>query len=142
MSEDWLPAAIRATGIERLLDAGETLFRQGSRTVGLYKVISGKVRLVRAERSGREAVLHSAGPGQTIAEASLFSSTYHCDAIATTHAVVRLYPKAAILNGFKRNPGFAEAFMAMLARQIMDLRTSLERSKIHSAPERIRLFRS
>ncbi len=138
--EDWLPAAIRATGIERSLDAGETLFRQGSRTVGLYKVISGKVRLVRAERSGREAVLHSASAGQTIAEASLFSPTYHCDAIATTHAVVRLYPKAVILSGFKRNPKIAEAFTVMLARQIMDLRTSLERSKIHSAPERIRHY--
>ena len=84
----WLPASVRTAGIERILKAGQPLFRQGSRTVGLYEVVKGKVRLVRVDRSGREAVLHSASPGETIAEASLFSSTYHCDAIASTNAVV------------------------------------------------------
>jgi CRP-like cAMP-binding protein len=95
---------------------------------------------VRVDRSGREAVLYSAFAGETIAEASLFSPTYHCDAIATTSAVVRLYPKAAILAEFKRDPNVAEAFMAMLARQVMNLRTTLEQRNIHSARERIRHY--
>jgi CRP-like cAMP-binding protein len=137
---DWLPAAVRSAGVERSLKAGETLFRQGTRTVGLYEIVNGKVRLARVDRSGREAVLHSASVGETIAEASLFSTTYHCDAIATTNAVVRLYPKAAILAEFKRNPKAAEAFMAMLARQVMNLRTSLEQRNIHSARDRIRHY--
>jgi CRP/FNR family transcriptional regulator, dissimilatory nitrate respiration regulator len=137
---DWLPTAVRTSGVERSLKAGESLFRQGSRTLGLYEVVSGRVRLARVDRSGREAVLHSASPGETIAEASLFSATYHCDAIATTNAVIRLYPKAAILAEFKRNPKAAEAFMAMLARQVMNLRTSLEQRNIHSARDRIRHY--
>ena len=141
MSErDWLPAKVRTAGIERNLKAGESLFRQGNRTVGLYEIVSGRVRLARVDRSGREAVLHSASDGETIAEASLFSLTYHCDAIASTNAVVRLYPKAAILAEFKRNPKATEAFMAMLARQIMNLRMSLEQRNIHSARDRIRHF--
>jgi CRP-like cAMP-binding protein len=133
---------VRAAGIERSLKAGQTLFRQGSRTVGLYEVIEGKVRLARVDRSGREAVLHSASAGETIAEASLFSPTYHCDAIASTNARVRLYPKAALLAEFERNPRAAAAFMAMLARQVMSLRTSLERRNIHSARDRIRHYLS
>jgi CRP/FNR family transcriptional regulator, dissimilatory nitrate respiration regulator len=137
---DWLPAAVRSAGVGRTLKPGQSLFRQGSRTVGLYEVISGKMRLVRVDRSGREAVLYSASAGETIAEASLFSPTYHCDAIATTSAVVRLYPKTAILAEFQRNPKVAEAFMAMLAHQIMNLRTSLERRNIHSARDRIRHY--
>jgi CRP-like cAMP-binding protein len=137
---DWLGEVVRTAGVERALDAGETLFRQGGRTVGLYEILSGKVRLARVDRSGRETVLYSAAAGETIAEASLFSLTYHCDAIATTNAVVRLYPKAALLAAFRRNPKAAEAFMAMLARQVMSLRTRLERRNIHSARERIRHF--
>ena len=141
MSErDWLPTAVRAAGVERTLKAGQSLFRRGGRTMGLYEVVSGKVRLARVDRSGREAVLHSASAGETIAEASLFSPTYHCDAIATTTAVVRLYPKAAMLAEFRRTPKVAEAFMAMLARQIMNLRTSVEQRNIHSARERIRHY--
>jgi CRP/FNR family transcriptional regulator, dissimilatory nitrate respiration regulator len=52
---------------------------------------------VRVDPSGRETVLYDAVAGDTVAEASLFSPVYHCDAIATTDAVVRLYPKALLL---------------------------------------------
>ena len=137
---DWLTRTVQAAGIERTLNAGEVLFRGGQRTAGLYNVIAGAVRLVRVDRAGREAVLHTARPGETLAEASLFAATYHCDAIAMTDAVVRLYPKAVLLAEFERDPGAAQAFMAMLAHQIMNLRTRLEQRNIHSAHDRIRHY--
>jgi CRP-like cAMP-binding protein len=137
---DWLPPNIRDAGTERALKRGQPLFRSGQRTVGLYEVISGRVSLVRVDASGREAILHSADAGDTIAEASLFSPTYHCDAVAMTAARVRLYPKAEILAEFARNPKAARAFMARLARQVMGLRMRLERRNIHSARERVRHF--
>lgn len=137
---DWLPAAARAAGIERSLSAGQTLFRAGARTAGLYEVVQGKLRLVRVDRNGREAVLHTAAAGDTIAEASLFSATYHCDAIAMTDAIVRLYPKAVVLAELQSNPKAAQAFAAMLAHQVMTLRTRLEQRNIHSARDRIRHY--
>jgi CRP/FNR family transcriptional regulator, dissimilatory nitrate respiration regulator len=137
---DSLSAAVRAAAIERTLKAGQTLFRSGSRTAGLYEVLKGKVRLVRIDRAGREIVLHAAEAGDTIAEASLFSSAYHCDAIATTAAVVRLYPKAAVLAEFTRNPKAAQAFTAVLAGHVMALRTRLEQRNIHSARDRVRHY--
>lgn len=141
MSErDWIPASVRAAGKDRALGAGQTLFRQGARTVGLYEVVCGRVRLARFDRAGREIVLHNASAGETIAEASLFSPTYHCDAIATTDAVVRLYPKALVLAELQANPQAARAFMAMLARQVMALRTSLEQRNIRSARDRVRHY--
>jgi CRP-like cAMP-binding protein len=137
---DWLPEPVRAAGTERALGPGQSLFRQGARTVGLYEVVRGKVRLARFDCSGREVVLHSATAGETLAEASLFSPTYHCEAIATTDAVVRLYPKALVLAELEGNPQAARAFMAMLARQVMSLRTSLELRNIRSARERVRHY--
>jgi CRP/FNR family transcriptional regulator, dissimilatory nitrate respiration regulator len=137
---EWLSQTVRAARIERALKAGQVLFRTGHRTAGFYEVIIGRVRLVRVDRSGREAVLHVAMAGETLAEASLFASAYHCDAIATTNAVVRLYPKAAVLSEFERNPKAAQAFMAMLADQVMRLRTRLEQRNIHSARDRVRHY--
>ena len=137
---DWLSAAVRADASDRKLQAGQTLFRAGQKTVGLYEVVDGKVRLVRIDRSGREAILQLASAGDTLAEASLFSSTYHCDAVATTEAVVRLYPKAILLSELKRDPELLKAFTAMLAQQVMTLRTRLERRNIHSARDRVRHF--
>ena len=137
---EWLSPTVRAAAIERVLWPGQVLFRSGARTVGLYEVIAGTVRLVRVDRSGREAVLHIASAGDTMAEASLFSSTYHCDAIATTDAAVWLYPKAIMLAELERSPKSARAFTAMLARQVMTLRTRLELRNIHSARDRIRQY--
>ena len=139
-AKDWLPATVQAAGIECTLKAGEALFRRGSPTVGLYEVLSGHVRLARIDCAGREAVLFVAGAGETIAEASLFSPSYQCDATATTASVVRLYPKAVLLGEFKRNPAASQAFMAMLGHQIMRLRTRLEQRSIRSARDRVRHY--
>jgi len=98
------------------------------------------MRLARVDRSGREAVLQVAASGDTFAEASLFSSTYHCDAIATTDALVRLYPKAVLIKELERNPKAAQAFTAMLAHQVMTLRTRLEQRNIRSARDRVRHY--
>ena len=85
-------------------------------------------------------MLQTASAGETLAEASLFSSAYHCDAIAATEAVVRLYPKNSVLAALQRDPEIAKSFAAMLARQVMALRTRLERRNIYSARDRIRHY--
>jgi CRP-like cAMP-binding protein len=138
--KDWLPAAVRSVAVDRKLKAGEPLFHLGDKTSGFYEVIAGRVRLTRVDRSGRETVLYVAGPGETIAEASLFSPVYHCDAVAGSDAVVRLYPKPAVLSAFAKDRKAAEAFSATLARQVMSLRTRLAQRDIRSARERLRHF--
>jgi CRP/FNR family transcriptional regulator, dissimilatory nitrate respiration regulator len=138
--KDWIPAGVRAAAKDRKVKTGEVLFRLGDKTLGLCEVIVGRVRLARVDRSGREIVLHVAGPGETLAEASLFSPQYHCDAIANTDAIVRIYPKREILAAFGENPKAAWAFTETLAQQVMNLRTRVEQRNIRSARERVRHF--
>ena len=138
--KDWLPATVQVAGIERVLPPGQALFRLGDRTIGIYEIVKGQVQMIRLDSSGREVVLYAAGPGDIFAEAALFSPTYHCDAISKTGATVRLYPKAKVLAEFRQNPKAAEAFMALLSREIMRLRTNLEQRNIRSAQERVRHF--
>ena len=134
------PCLGAASAVSRKLKSGETLFRLGDRTEGLYEVVAGRIRLSRVDRSGREVILYVAGAGETIAEASLYSPTYHCDAIASTEAQVLLYPKRAVLAAFAKDAGAGQAFTAMLARQVMNLRTRIEQRNIRSARERVRHF--
>jgi CRP-like cAMP-binding protein len=136
-TSNWPSARLRAAAVERSLRAGETLCRAGGRTTGLYEVVKGKMRLARLDRSGREAILQVARPGDMFAEASLFSVAYRCDAIAMADAVVRLYPKAIMLAELERDPKLLLAFAAMLARQVMTPRTRLEQRNIHSARDRV-----
>jgi len=138
--KDWLPPGARSAAIDHKLKAGEPLFRLGDKTVGLCEVVTGRVRLARVDCSGREIVLHVAGPGETLAEASLFSPQYHCDAIANTNATVCIYPKREVLAAFEKNQKAAQAFTKMLAHQVMSLRTRIEQRNIRSARERVRHF--
>jgi CRP-like cAMP-binding protein len=137
---DWIPATVRKAGTERRLTAGQVLFHRGERVTGLYEVIDGRFRLARPNLDGNGIVLYVAAAGETIAEASLFSPKYHCDAIAVTDAVVRLYPKATMLAEFQRSPEAAKKYMAMLAGEVMNLRTRLEQRNIRSAPDRVRHY--
>jgi CRP/FNR family transcriptional regulator, dissimilatory nitrate respiration regulator len=138
--KDWLPAGVRAAGVERVLPRGQALFRAGDRTAGIYEVLQGQVQMVRVDASGREIILYAASAGEIFAEAALFSPSYRCDALTRTGAAVRLYPKAKVLAEFRQNPQAAEAFMAILAHEIMHLRTRLEQRNIRSARDRVRHF--
>ena len=96
--------------------------------------------LARVDRSGRETVLYVAGTGETIAEASLFSPAYHCDAIASTEARGAALPAGQRCLPPSKDRKAAQAFAATLARQVMSLRTRLEQRNIRSARERVRHY--
>ena len=132
-----IAATLSSAAVERRLDAGEALFHRGDRSAGFFEIVSGRLRLVRTDADGRELTLHAAGAGETIAEASLFSPAYHCDAVAVTDTVVRLYRKSTVLAAFGRDPAAAVDFMAMLAHQVMSLRTRLEGRNIRSTRDRV-----
>jgi CRP-like cAMP-binding protein len=133
----WIPAEACRLARRLLLTPEESLFRRGDEPKGLFLVESGEVRLTRVDTAGREIILFRAHDGDLLAEASLFSNVYHCDATAAAPSVVRLFPKAALLEGFDRDPRAAQGFMAMLARQVMSLRTRLENRNLKTARERV-----
>ncbi|HUA55039.1 MAG TPA: Crp/Fnr family transcriptional regulator [Candidatus Sulfotelmatobacter sp.] len=134
---DWIPAALRRAASARSLDAGATLFRQGDRVAAIFGLEAGRVRMVRHTIDDHRVTLHTARAGELFAEAALFSDVYHCDAVADVPSRVRILPKATLLAAFADDPELARRFMAILARQVMTLRTRLEHRNIRPARERI-----
>jgi CRP-like cAMP-binding protein len=113
------------------------LFRQGDRAAAIYKVESGRLRLIRRTVDDHLVILHTAGRGEFFAEASLFAEAYHCDAIAAAQSRVRVYPKAIVMAALRTDPALAETFIARLARQLQELRARMELRNIRSARERV-----
>lgn len=131
-------AALKLARVDRLA-AGAHLFRQGDGVTAIYQVESGCLRLERTTSSGSTIVLHTARAGEMLAEAALFSRSYHCDAVALKESRVRVFPKAAVLA--RLEPGSpAHALLAVLARQLMRARQRIELRNIRSAKERVMLF--
>jgi len=92
MSIDRLPPPLdrldKSDLLRRELAYGETLFVQNSATTGLFYLVSGTIDLKRSTRSGHIVMIHRARSGDTFAEASLFSDTYHCTATAVCEVLV------------------------------------------------------
>jgi CRP-like cAMP-binding protein len=137
MFPDALPPSLEAGSIVRVLAPGELLFRQGDRAVAIYRVESGRLRMIRRTVDDHLVILHTAGRGEFFAEASLFAEAYHCDAIAAAQSRVWVYPKAIVMDALRTDPALAEAFMARLARQLQELRARMELRNIRSARERV-----
>ena len=110
--------------VERELDLrdGDVLFRTGEAVRFIYLVRSGCVRLERVQASGEPLVLQRAPAGQLPAEASVFASHYHCDAVAAGPTAVGRIRKADVLALQERDPGWLRAFAAHLAGEVQRTR--------------------
>ncbi|KAB2914159.1 MAG: Crp/Fnr family transcriptional regulator [Hyphomicrobiaceae bacterium] len=134
---DELPQSVRRQTGARELAKGEPLFEQGDQASAIFEVLSGRVRLVRRTIDDHLVALFAARPGDLLAEAALFSDSYHCDAVAATRSRVRIYPKRVLLSALRKNPALFEGFAARLARQLQGLRARMELRNIRSARERL-----
>jgi CRP-like cAMP-binding protein len=137
MPPDPLPTSLESGSTVRVLAAGELLFRQGDPAVAIYKIESGRLRLIRRTVDDHLVILHTARRGELFAEASLFANAYHCDAVAAAPSTVRVYPKQIVMQAMRKDPALAEAFMARLARQLQELRARMELRNIRSARDRV-----
>ncbi len=132
-----LPALAGVTPTVRRLGAGTVLFRQGDAPFGLFRLMTGRISLVRTTPSGAEVPMHTVRAGELFAEASLFSDHYHCDAMVMQRSEVLIYPKTALVLALKQDCDACWAFTAELAQRVQGLRTRLEVSRIRAAPERV-----
>lgn len=119
------------------LEKEEVLFRQGDTTSGLYRVLTGRVTLLRTGATGDTLTLHKAVAGGYFAEASIFSKAYHCDAVCTETGSVVKIAKVDVLHMMQSNPDFSAIFMKLLAGQVQHYRAHIEMLGIASAKERV-----
>jgi CRP/FNR family transcriptional regulator, dissimilatory nitrate respiration regulator len=124
----------------RSLARNEVLFRQGDKVAAIYFIESGVLRIERRTFDGRTLILGTTPANNFFVEAALFADIFHCDAVATEASRVRIYPKTAVLEALRADPASAMTFLALMARQIIDLRQQMELMKIRSAEERVKLY--
>jgi CRP/FNR family transcriptional regulator, dissimilatory nitrate respiration regulator len=124
----------------RSLARNEHLFRQGDTVTAIYFIETGCLRLERRTFDGRTLILGTTPANEFFVEAALFSDVFHCDAVATEPSRVRVYPKAAVLNALRTDPASGLAFLALVARQVIELRQRIELIKVRSAKERVMLY--
>ena len=124
-------------GAEQRLRTGQSLFRQGDAVRRIFVVREGGVHLLRHDAQGGAIVLQRAGPASVLAEASLFSPRYHCDAVAFAPTLLHAVSKSTVSRHWREAPDFAEAFAAHLAHEVQQARLRAEILALKTVAERL-----
>ena len=122
---------------QRVFRKGQYLFHQGDAVVSMFLIEAGEARLLRRQRDGGAIVLQQALPGSFLAEASLFTASYHCDATATTRLSARLISRNSMRKLFESDPAFAAAWASHLAGEVRSARLRAEILALKTVAERL-----
>lgn len=137
MSKPLIPA-LRALPHEvRQFEPGNLLFAQGDRVQVLYLIETGNVRLLRHLSDGFALSLHHAGPGAILAEASVFSETYHCDAVACGATSALCLEKPELRAAMARDSALMLAWAGYLAHEVQATRFRAEILAIRTVAQRL-----
>ena len=133
---DLLPASLQAVCEWRSARRTELLFRQGERPRSLYFVARGEVVLQRDGSQGDSLVLQRVRQG-FVAEASLRSAAYHCDAVVTAPAELFGIAIAQLKLALRDDPAFAGRWIVMLSQELIRLRAQCERLSLKGVRPRL-----
>jgi len=116
---------------------GAVLFKPGDTATGLYGVIEGGVKLALPLPDDGEKVVALLGPGKTFGESAIFLDEPHVSsAEAVRDSRIIHVPKALVLAGMKREPGFAFQVAAALSRRLRELMQEMGSAGTESGAQR------
>jgi len=121
----------------RSYDQGAYLFHRGDPVRSLFAIETGEIALVRPQHDGTTITLQRATPLAVIAEASLYSRTYHCDAVMRSPSVVYAMSKHSVLKHLREDPAFSELWSSHLAAEVQQARYRSELMSRKTVAERL-----
>jgi CRP/FNR family transcriptional regulator len=122
----------------RTYTKGQVILAEGGPCEGLYFVIAGEVRLIRASAEGREHVLGVLGPGATFNDIAVFDGGANSDgAVATGETMVGFIPKSNMVALLDRHPALAKAALKLLSSRQRTLATIVEDLALRDVTTRV-----
>ena len=124
-------------GLEKTYASGETLFRAGEAPWGIHVILEGRVRVVRGQ-GGRYVVVHTEGPGGTLADVPFFAGgVLPATAIASEPTTCAIFPREALRAVIEASPDVAFALLERLAIRVRDLVARLDQISSASVAARL-----
>ncbi|MGJ3250146.1 MAG: Crp/Fnr family transcriptional regulator [Elainellaceae cyanobacterium] len=131
-----LPSYLREAIATMNLAPGQALYHQGDPVLAIYRVESGRVRLIRHTIEGRVVTFQVIRAGEVFAATDLYSDGYQCDAISDVSSQISVYPKELIFRSMQDDTMLAQDLIRQLNQIIRLLKFRLELLAIRSASDR------
>jgi CRP-like cAMP-binding protein len=128
---------LELSGHDKHVAANETLCYSGEPVKSVFLVQQGCVVLRRQTAMGAELTLNIAKAGAVVAEASVYSPTYHCDAVAQVATTLYVFSKANFRAQLADNPMLAEVWSMNLASSMQAARFRAEIRTLRTVAERL-----
>jgi CRP-like cAMP-binding protein len=128
-----------ATGCTlKRLQRGELVFRCGEPCEAFHVCVTGQVKLFVLSPAGQEKVIEIIAPGQSFAEALMFTGRpYILSAQVLTDALVLTIAKAAVTGEIERDARFAMRMLAGISRRLHGLVHDVEAYALHTGLQRV-----
>lgn len=126
-----------ASGRVVSFQSNQSVFQIGDRVQNMYFVIDGGVDLVRYSKRGAPLILARVGQGGVLAEASAYSSRYHCHAVTSAPTQLRLLPVSAFRDRLHGSADIARTWAAKLAQELQTARMQSEIRSLKTVAERL-----
>lgn len=122
----------------RRLARGEMVFRVGEPCEAFHVTVLGQVKLFALSPAGQEKVIELIGPGQSFAEALMFTGRpYIVSAQALTDTIVLTVGKTAVLAEIEHDARFALRMLAGISRRLHGLVHDVQAYALHSGAQRV-----
>jgi CRP-like cAMP-binding protein len=141
MFEDVEPRIVGIPKQDFTFTAAQTVFRRGDPVRQVYFVTSGAIHLVRHLPNGAPIVIQHGGPGTLLAEASLHSARYHCDAVAVTPAKAWALSKTQLLRRLDDDAELGVVLTRRLAAELQQARFHAELLSLKTVSLRLDAWR-
>ena len=137
LSPDELQRLATGCSLKRL-QRGELVFRCGDPCDAFHVCVTGQVKLFVLSPAGQEKVIEIIAPGQSFAEALMFTNRpYILSAQALSDGLVLSIAKAAVIGEVERDARFALRMLAGISRRLHGLVHDVEAYALHSGLQRV-----
>lgn len=124
--------------VHRSASAGTILFRKGETARGVYVLVKGRVEIYRTTADGREQILHSEVPVQSVAELPVFDEGEYPAAGRTAEdSELFFLSRDDFQRLYHEHPEIADAVIRNLGRRLRKLVQVVEKVTLRSVPSRV-----